>query len=302
MAKIKDYGWGGPELAREQFDIIGESFHKFFIAAQTKPTQQSEMMLWRYIRQVHGKDADQIAQEIGDCVSWGARRAIITLMATEIAMGDREKWVDVFAPYLYGTGRVQIGGGRLDGGDGSLGSWQAKAVMEYGTISVDMEGVPKYNGSVATKWGNRPGPPKEFLEKGREHIVKSAAQITSWTQLVDAIKNGYPVTVASDQGFEMKARADGFHYPRGQWMHQMCITGVDDAWKDPYGCIQNSWPKDSHGEIRDFNNPDEVWPACSLRVRAEVIEKMLRQGDSFAFSGLNGFPERLLPRSAFDIV
>jgi hypothetical protein len=215
-----------------------------------------------------------------------------------IANGERKKFKAVFPPYLYGTGRVQIGGGRLGGGDGSLGVWQAKAVMQYGTVPTDTPGLPQYSGSIARQWGKRPGPPEEFLNVGKSYIVKSAALVKTWDDVVTAVTNGYPVTVASNIGFSMQPGRDGFHIQNTSWAHQMCIIGVDNEHSEPHACILNSWGN-AHGEIKDFKT-NEPWPKGSLRVRRRDVEKILREGDSFAYSSFDGFPAQHLDRDVFN--
>ena len=121
-------GWAGknnPEFVKEQFDLIkNDGSFKPLKISSSRDTKGKKLMLYEVVRKVFGKDTDNYAQEIGDCVSFGAKNAIEYLMATEKLMkGDREEWHPVFPPYLYGTGRVFVGRGQLDGSDGSLGSW-----------------------------------------------------------------------------------------------------------------------------------------------------------------------------------
>jgi len=235
------------------------------------------------------------------CVSFGAKNAIEYLQCCEILMkGDREKFRPVFPPYLYGTGRVFAGGGRLDGEDGSLGSWMADAVITHGVLASDEPNVPQYDGRVAKKWGDTPGPPNEFILIGKEHPVKSAAKINSWEELVTAICNGYPCTVASNQGFEMEAGADGFNEASGQWGHQMCITGIDDEYTQPYCIILNSWG-DAHGRMKDFNSKEDL-PIGVLRAKKNIIQRMISSGEVFAYSNFQGFPTQEIAKELFKLI
>jgi hypothetical protein len=255
-----------------------------------------ETFYFDFFRKVLGKDTPNYAQEVGDCVSFGAKNAIEYLACIDIFVrGEAEKFRPIFPPYLYGTGRVFIGNGQLGNSDGSLGSWQAKAVEKYGAIPSDEEGTPKYSGTVARQWGRRPGPPDKFVELGKQHLVQSTVKVETWEDFVKFICNGYPVTVASNVGFEMQAGSDGFHNRSGSWAHQMCFIGVDDEYEKPYGCLLNSW-SDVHGSIKDFKT-GEPWPKGTLRVHKKDIESMLAQGDSFAYSQWVGFPEQRLSLS-----
>jgi hypothetical protein len=292
-------GWAGknnPQLVRDEFDLFKDDFHKFHIVGSA-PIEGARSMLWEVSRKVLGKDTENFPQEVGDCVSFGGKNATEYVQFYPIVNGDANEFKNIFPPYLYGCGRVFIGKGQVNG-DGSLGVWQAKAVMEYGAIPTDTPNCPKYSGNIARKWGDS-GPPDEFVSVGKTHIVKSAALISSWDELVTALVNGYPVTVASDIGYDMKPRSDGFHHNSTSWGHQMCFIGVDNRADKPYACILNSWG-DVHGEIKDFKT-GENWPVGTLRVLKSDAEKMIKQGDTFAYSSFNAFPAQKLPRSFFDL-
>jgi hypothetical protein len=115
-------GWLGLEVAKKEWDLLKTS--STFRPLSLGPVRGSRrMMLHEVVRKVLGKDTENYPQEIGDCVSFGAKNAIEYLMCCErLLKGDAEKFRPVFAPYLYRTGRIYVGGGQLGNGDGSLGS------------------------------------------------------------------------------------------------------------------------------------------------------------------------------------
>lgn len=310
-AYVKDEmcGWAEkrhPGLFREQFKLISEAGgikDRLVITGNKRSAKGKKTMLYQVTRRLLGKDTLNYAQEIGDCVSQGAKNAAEYLQACEILLkGDNEKWRPVFAPYYYGTGRVYVGKGRLGNGDGSLGSWMAEAVQKYGTLFSDDENVPKYSGRVASAWGD-PNP-KNDLDKFKpvaiKRLVRSAAVIRSWDDLVEAIGNGYPCPTASMIGYNMTASADGFHRQTEEWAHQMCIIGADDNDKDPYGIILNSWG-DAHGHLKDFDDGHDL-PVGVLRVRRKDIEKHIREGETYAYSNFDGFPGQDLDKALFDLI
>ncbi len=295
-------GWDdklGPEL----FKVVGNKpWIRQLDPAMISRAAGKKAFLYRVVRKVLGQDTKNYPQQIGDCVSFGAKNAIEYLICCEKLMkGDREKFRYIFPPYLYGTGRVQIGGGELGNSDGSMGSWMAEAVIKYGAIAADEEGVPAYAGSVAKEWGRKPGPPEKYLTIGKTHPVKSAAQIKSWEELVAAIVNGYPCPVASNQGFKMEPDSDGFHKASGSWAHQLCIVGVDDEHTKPYALILNSWG-DSHGHLKAFDETSEDLPVGYLRAAKSTVERMINAGETFAYSNFDGFPEQDLDEALFKIV
>lgn len=266
-------------------------------------------MLWELARKVLGKDIPNIPQEVGDCVSWGAKHAIEFVQLYPMYSGERLVWEQQFSPYLWGMGRLapDCGNNELGRQDGSVGAWQAKAVMEYGTLAMDAKAsdgstLPAYSGSVARQWGNRPGPDQKWVELGKTHLVKQTALCKTTDDVRTALSNHYPVTVASNAGFTMTPQSDGFHHRKGTWGHQMCIIGYDSAVNghDACFCIMNSWG-DVMGTIMDFRTPSLKWPVGTLRIRESDLQDMLDEQDSFAYSAFDGFPAQPLDRSNFNL-
>lgn len=249
----------------------------------------TKTMLYQVCRKVLGKDTPNYPQQIGDCVSFGAKNATEYLSCCDILLrGDREQFKLVFPPYYYGTGRVYVGGWDNDYSDGSLGSYMAQAVMKYGTLFTDEPGLPSYSGSVAKEFGAKRSTLDKWLPTAKKYLVKSAAQINSWEELVTAIANGYPCATASNVGYSMQPSSDGFHRQTTSWAHQLCFIGVDDNDKDPYAIILNSWG-DAHGKLKDFETGEEL-PMGVLRVRKNDALKHIRAKETFAYSQFDGFP------------
>jgi hypothetical protein len=299
-------GWGGENLAREAFKLLSSSFYSGFSDEMKRAAEGKKMFLYRAVRAALGQDTKNYPQQIGDCVSFGAKNATEYLSCCDIVIrGDREKFRPVFPPYFYGIGRVYVGQGRLGNEDGSLGSWMAEAVMKYGTLFADEANVPAYSGSVAKQWGGSRGATEldKFKATASKYLIKSAAKINDWNDLVTAICNGYPCTVASNQGFKMETSATGFHSPSGNWGHQMCIMGVDDTYSEKYALILNSWG-DVHGHLKslDSEKTDEDLPVGVLRVKRDTIERMIQAGETFAFSQFDGFPAQDLDKALFKLI
>jgi hypothetical protein len=161
--------------------------------------------------------------------------------------------------------------------------------MQYGILFSDEDGVPKYSGSVAHQWGAS-GPPSQYKDTCSKYKLVSAAKIDNWDDAVNAVADtGAPVTIASNQGFSYRCDSQGFMAAQGVWGHQMCLIGVDNSYKTPYGIILNSWG-DMFEHMKDFDTGDDL-PIGVIRARAEVIDSMLKAGDSWAFTEFDGFPD-----------
>jgi len=230
-------------------------------------------------------------QLTGDCVSFGAGYATTVLSALQIALGKLEVFEgEVATEPIYGGSRIQVGGGALGYGQGSVGLWAAKWLNRYAVIirknytdfGIDLS---KYDVDKATKWGNpNNGCPDALVKANSNHLVKTISQVNSYEEARDAIYNGYPITVASNVGFSSMTRdSEGFMRASGSWAHQMYFCGVKDDNRPGLLCC-NSWGTDwSHGP-----RPMDI-PEGSFFVDADTVNMMFAQGDSWVFSNFDGF-------------
>lgn len=231
---------------------------------------------------------------VHNCVSHGWAKAIEILIAVQIASHNKpEEWpgVLVATEWLYGTGRVLVGGGRLGNGDGSLGSWQAKAVKEHGVLfrrRYENADLTTYDGKRAKAYGYR-GLPVQLEPIADEHPVQTTALITTYEEARDAIANGYPVPVCSNQGFSNRRDEQGFARPSGSWAHCMTLISSDDTGDRPGLLCMNSWGESWISGTRRHDQPEG-----SFWIDAETCDRMLRGKDSYAVSNFKGFPRQQL--------
>lgn len=278
-----------------EFRLIGDG---------QKTSSKTRVVLWEAAKAVNGgKHLPTLHQSIGSCVGMGKANAERMLACADIVVrGDRERYIEIFEPYGYGRSRLHAGiRGR---GSGSTGSGAAKAARIDGVVSIENEGLTGWtvrngsigqtlywDGGVDTKWSDGAAIGSEWVERGKKHLVRTTAQVTTYEQVRDALLNWYPVTVASSRGFQMRPVVDGGKHwgrPSGTWMHQMCFVGVDDDGRRPGCYCWNSWNAEAHGPPADDAPPGGFW------VDAEVVTSMVRQGDSYAYSQFDGFPQQEL--------
>jgi hypothetical protein len=250
-----------------------------------------DVFLWDACRRVTGDllpPRDQ--KDVGSCVGFGTASAVEHLICVQIAGGAREEYRDLSQEVIYGGSRVEIGGGRVRG-DGSVGAWAAKFVREYGVVPRGIHGrhdLRAYDTGRCREFG-RVGVPDELEAVARQYPVKAVANVRTWDECKAAIRNGYPIAVCSGQGFAMTRDTDGFCRPQGTWMHCMAIVGVRGG-NRPGAFLLNSWGGDAHRGPVGLGNPS---PA-GFWADAAVVDRMLKQGDSWAFSSFAGFPARKL--------
>ena len=247
------------------------------------------VLLYKFVEKSIGR-FNVRTQAIGDCVSFGAAGAVDVVKAVQGG-----EWVaETSTEDIYGGSRVLVGGGRLSG-DGSIGAWAAKYVNEYGTLVRKSYGsfdLTNYSGTRAREWGaSGRGTPRELLPFAKEHLVKTVTKITSVEQCRDALANGYPVTIASNQGFTKTRDRDGFASPSGSWAHQMFLHAVDDVGVNGRQgvCCQNSWGPSWISGPKRLGQPDG-----SFWMDYNVLANIIRTGDCWAFSDLIGFKPKKL--------
>ena len=260
-------------------------------AFRAEYTGPEDVFLWDACRKVTGDVLPARDQEsVGSCVSFGTASAIEHLICVQIASGANEEFRPLAQEVIYGGSRVEVGGGRIRG-DGSVGAWAAKFVQDWGVVPRGVHGshdLTEYDVRRCREYGSR-GVPDDLEPLARDHPVVTVSKVGTWEECRAAIRNGYPIAVCSDQGFSMRRDADGFCPPRGTWMHCMAIVGVKGGDR-PGAFVLNSWGPTAHTGPAGAGNPS---PA-GFWADAKVVDRMLRQGDSWAFSGFVGFPAREL--------
>ncbi len=243
-------------------------------------------LLYKAWKDVLGNYFPYKAQTIGDCVSHGHGHGVDLLEAVRIARAvAKEKWEETATEAIYGMARVDIGGQRGSMEDGAVGAWAAKAISTLGTVDRDVVGP--YDGNRAKQWGAN-GVPSDIEAKAPQHKVHTVSLVQTYSELEDALANGYPVTVCSNQGFSMTRDAQGFCRPEGSWAHCMLLVGTRTD--RPGACIFQSWGSTQPGGPLDLDQPPN-----SFWAERSVVESMLSMGDSWSLSGFDGYPDQTLP-------
>ncbi len=194
-------GWRGEDdLQRSfagQFPTLSRSApHLVGAPAPTEP-----IMLYKAWRDVLGKDPDYPAQQIGDCVSFGHGHGNDLLQCIEIGLGAPAVFRETDTEFIYATSREVAG--ILGRQDGSYGAAAVKAMTTLGMVSRAMLGGDgSYSGQRAKAWGLT-GAPAAVKQEAGAFKLGSAALVSTWDELVAALRNGYPVTICTAQGFTL---------------------------------------------------------------------------------------------------
>lgn len=246
--------------------------------------------LWEAAIEVTGKLLPPFNQgAIGSCVSFGTNRAIEYTMCVEIMKQKTEEFQHIVQEITYGGSRVEVGKGGIRG-DGSIGAWAAKFVRDWGIVArgkYNKYDLSTYSESTCREFG-KSGVPSDLEVEAKKHPVKETVMVTTWDQAKKALVQGYGIAICSGQGFSMRRGENGIAKASGSWAHCMCLCGFTTIDGKEYGRIDNSWGPNAHtGPVGPGNPGSEGFYAA-----ASVIEGMLKEKDSFAFSSVEGFPMR----------
>jgi hypothetical protein len=291
-----DAGWSNdPAAVKAVADTLRIQTFADTPAGQVADPLPNQFYQWEVYKKIDPRGPPAKNQNpIGSCVSFGTNNAILRTMACQIVMnGAAEELKDIAEEVTYAGSRVEIGGGRLRGGDGSVGAWAAQFVQKWGVVNRGVHGVhdlTKYDPARCRAWGNT-GVPADLEVIAREHPVKDTTLVKSWADAKRALSQGYGIAVCSNQGFSMQRDSRGVARAQGSWAHCMCIDGyhVDTDGKE-YGHIENSWGANTMTGPTGWGNPS----GAGFWADAAVVERMIKNGgDTWAFSGVRGFPSRL---------
>jgi hypothetical protein len=269
-----------------------------------------DTFLYRYMDRAHqaryGKPFVVGRQAIGDCVSWGAMHAVYCQDAVAWAIGKLpEPPLMPATEAIYGGARVEARGKPGDGAqpyggfsDGATGYGAAKFLRDFGVIyreTVNGYDLTTYSGERAKQWGaygcGGPGDKGVMDTLAKRHPCKYVVAVRTWDELAAAIESGYPVTLASSQGFQSTRNKDGIAEAGGVWMHQMVAISVrhrKNGSPDDCVLILNSWGPNWIGPKENRWPADQ--PDGSFWARRHVVERMLE--DAWAIGDTDGFRYR----------
>lgn len=251
---------------------------------------------------------------VGSCVSHGTGRAYQDVLLAQIATGAAEQWpgYEVCREAIYGGSRVEVGGGRLGRGDGSVGAWAADYMTKWGGgllykkyAEVDLSGG--YNETRCRDWGYK-GVPDNLEPIAKANPVKEATLVTTLAGLTAAIRALKFVSICGSKGRTMKRRAGGYCPVEGQWAHCQAIRGrcLVGGSSSPFGG-DGAFPYTGNVEAFEYGNSwgdylgdlNNVVTLASGKTytlspghylsHPSELESELRQNDTFAFAGAKGW-------------
>jgi len=301
--RIGGQGWvDRPSMVAEMMELFHseQKVSPYFAVAGSHlagDDDDEDVFFWDFEERILGEVLPSWNQgSVGTCVSFGWGRGVQDLMLGEIVAGEPEEWPgdQVATEPIYGGSRVEIGGGRI-GGDGSVGAWAAKWVKDYGILLRRVYGahdLTRYSEQMSRDWGRR-GIPDELEPIAREHPVQTVSMVKTAEEAWASIGSLYPIPICSNVGFTT-TYDEGFCYPRGNWNHCMLIRArFTSPKKGKAFVIQNSWADYIKGSKKfKTKSGERTLPSGCFCATWDAVDRILRQGDSFAISDSAGYPRK----------
>jgi len=296
-----------PVGTRQFLATLGDEKYFFQAGAEAmKEAKGVDTFLYRQLDAAHraryGKPFVVGRQLIGDCVSWGAMHAVAISEAVSWSLGKLpEPPLMPATEALYGGARVEARGKPGDGAqpyggfsDGATGFGAAKFLREYGVVyrqKYPTADLTEYSGERARQYGaygcGGQGDNGRLDAEAKKHPLRHVVAVRSWAELAAALESGYPVTLASSQGFQSVRNKDGIAEASGTWMHQQVAIAIrhkKNGSPDDLVLILNSWgPNWIAGPKVPADMPDGSYWARRSVVETRMLEDAWAIGDTDGF-------------------
>lgn len=293
-----------------------------FFAAQPNPTirqaapalfeqdDDADVDLCQLYAHAAGKQWNSLNQNPrGFCVGFGNAK-MATLSLAMMAYAREIEWpgADVAIEPIYGGSRYEIGklkyGSNLHrGDDGSVGSWAAEWLLQWGVLlkqRYDKVDLTNYSLDRCALYGQT-GVEDSIEEDARLHPIQQMALCESGEDVWRLVGQLHPVVHCSNQGFSMSRQRDGTCSAVGSWAH---CAGWSGRFTLPSGTrvlrYDNSWEGQADG-IGYLGSPITIegrhGPIAlngnQFLVPIEVVDRMCRSGrETYAMTGPLGFTQR----------
>lgn len=262
------------------------------------------MDLWKepQVTQAFGYIFPGVHQITGSCVGAGGGNVLFTLCAIEvIRLNDPEQIILPFWLYPYGKSRELLGDTRE--GEGSLGSTFAEACKRFGVFSNSESGLPQPQNSdglvwgkeAEMKWSNGTAAASNWVTLGKTHLVRTTTPLKSSQEVRESIRNGYPVTFASNNYM-----TPGAERVIGSGADAACVgslttygphqTSIQAAWDHPtLGLLfwnENQWARNTYKTDPKTGRASGCW------MTAKDVDNAIRGLDAevINFSQYDGYP------------
>ena len=239
---------------------------------------------------------------VGSCVGWGEGRKIFLTLCAGVYMRGEDiatihdangQPVSVSPAWCYAASRQVVN--RLGRGDGSNGSWAARATAEMGFL-FEMRypngfDASHYSEADCRNWA-RNGVPKASIELAAAQRFRGRARVETFEEAVALVQAGYLMNVC---GFDKPVDTrddDGFCRIGGRWAHSQTGGLCYVVYKHKPGVtkrgigILNSHGSSRYGGPKGALTPD--LPSGAYIFEEKSFQRGLDKGDTWVSFDLEG--------------
>jgi thiol-disulfide isomerase/thioredoxin len=259
--------------------------------------------LHRAVVAVAGEDHFPLNQgPYGTCVAFGHAGGVDIVNAIDKLNGRIRVWEPASPDPLYAGSRCEAYGKESRSyGQGSNGYGATRWLKEKGGVLYQKDypefsiNLTNYEIPRCRDWGfygsggKKDGIGGPFDVEAKKNPIGDVALVQTLDELKAALRNGYPVTICSGQGFTSVRDKDGFAKASGRWPHCMLVIGYRLDGREGF-LILNSWGKTWISGPKYKDQPDG-----SFYCEPAVMARILSAGDSWALAGKGGFKKQKLP-------
>lgn len=302
---MKPCGWLPPERRTRSQSFAVAEWHEQIGTFEDRnryiASPPARMLMYELEVKATGSLMPRVRQITGSCVGSGAARAYCHSQCGDVVLrGDTEQVMMPFPFATYGVGREIAGMRRA--GEGSFGEAQAKAVEQFGMLPMDSSLVPQgtitngwiqWTRAIELQWSHPsawPKPRSDVEAEASKYQMQDVSRATSIEGLIQAISQGYGVTLASMFGTRPRVE-QGYLVGRwnDSWAHQMsCAAYATDTPLGTLFAIDNQWG-DMHGAcpvLGPLGVNGTFW------MHEGDMVKVLSRGEVYVHSNTEGFPVR----------
>lgn len=232
-------------------------------------------------------------QKKNDCTSHGLGGAMEDLEFVDIQWrGKAAEFIPIATEPLYGGGIVEIMGRRGD--NGAYTSAPINYAKKRGFLARKVYGnidLSVYDGEKAAQWC-RTGVPQALLDAQDDHLLKEVIPVHSFEEGSALMRQGFTVVGGSNQGFSLQRDVNGFCRPQGSWAHCTRFRGRRGGGRPAWAYGQSWGPGSPSGNSKVTLDSGRVLdlPEGTFFVDPDTVNRMIRQGEFYALSSLDGFP------------
>jgi hypothetical protein len=231
-------------------------------------------------------------QTQSDCTTHGASGAMEDEQMVDIIWrGVAAEFFPIASEPLYGGAVVTIM--KTKGDRGAFTSAPLQYATDFGFLKRGVYGnydLTTYNPKLVLDFCQH-GVPQELLQPEALHKLLTVLPVHSYEEGSALMRQGYSISMGSNQGFSLTRDSDGFCRPQGRWAHCTRMRGRRGG-KRPGWAYGQSWgagmPSGPNTVTLDSGRVLGL-PEGTFFIDPDTVNRMIPEGECYAVSKMVSF-------------